>query len=308
MLCSVSILAQPAAFTVLYTNSLQGITYSEEGGNERRVFAGLKLPVDGRLRLTSGTEARLLYKNKKIALEGPGLFSMEALKADAEQDVAEGFLTRFWSFISNSIKDTDNAEQVERYHRRYLTNARAGISGFAQREYPITAPMYLTQTLDDPGITFRWDSVAHPNGYQFMIIKEMADEPVLTAAADSEQLSVKLNELVLQPSSVYIWKVSAMQADSTWLESPAYYFNYQPELSGYMTELKEDGDYLKFTPEEQELYLLYRLEEDGLLHQAYRRYQHLSSAPSTAAPLYRKMFISFLARMDALEEAKSLAR
>ena len=306
--CTSSVLAQPAVFTVLYTNSLKGVTYSEEGGNERRVFAGIQLPVDGRIRLVNGAEARLLYKNKKIALEGPGLFSMTALQADAEQIVAEGFLTRFWTFISNSIKDTDNAEQVERYHRRYLTNARAGISGFAQRDYAISAPRYLTETLDDPGLTFRWDSVAHPFGYRFMIAKETTEETILVAAVDSEQLSVNLGELMLQPSSFYIWKVSALQADSTLLESPPYYFKYQPEQADYIAELKEDGDYLRLTPEEQELYLLYQMEEDSLLNQAYRRSQKLTSEDSPAAPLYRKMFVSFLARMDALEEAKSLTR
>lgn len=303
-----NIVAQPTGFTVLYTNALEGVTYSEEGGNERRVFAGIQLPVDGRLRLVNGAEARLLYRNKKIDLKGPGLFVMATLKSEAEQSVSEGFLTRFWSFISNSIKDTENSEQVERYHRRYLTNARAGISGFAQLDYAITAPQYITGALDEPMITFRWDSVASPHGYTFEILKETAEAPVLTAIVKANRVSVDLSELVLQPSAAYIWKVSARQADRTLLESPSYYFSYQPDQARFFAELKEDADYLSFTPEEQELYLLYRLEEEGWFHQAYRRYQELSGEDSPSAPLYRKMFVSFLARMDALEEAKSRTR
>lgn len=303
--CS-SLLAQSSALTVLYTNSVRGITYSEEGGNDRRVFAGLKLPLEGQLRLTRGTEVRLLYQNKTLTLEGPGLHTMAQLRAHAQTEPSTGFLTRFWSFVSNSIKDTESAEQVEKYHRRYLTNARAGVSGFTARSHAISAPLYLTQALDHAQLAFKWDSVAHPNGYHFTITKETATVPVFSATTSEAQLSVDLSELLLQPSAIYIWQVSALQADSTRLESPMLYFSYEPDAGEHVAELMEDEDYQRLTSQEQQLYLLYRLEEDGLRHRAYRRYQQLSKADNPNVALYQKLFASFLARMDALEEAKSL--
>ncbi len=305
---SIRAAAQPAAFTVLYTNSLEGVTFSREGGNEQRIFAGVRLPLDGQLRLVDGTQARLLYENKKINLEGPGLYAMTDLKRKAEQEVSSGFLTRFWSFISNSIKDTDNAEQVEKYHRRYLTNARAGINGFAERNFAIGAPTYLSQALDHPDVVFRWDSTAHPQGYHFTITPRNGQEPVFTAVAREEQLSVRLDELLLDSSQVYVWKVTALQKDSTMLESNTYPFIYQPDMDAYLTGLKESHAYRQLAEEEQELYLLYQLEEDGYLHYAYRRYQELSTQDKPESGLYKKLFATFLARMDALEEAKSLVK
>jgi hypothetical protein len=300
------LLAQNADLTVLYTSSVRGVTFSEEGGNEKRVFAGLKLPEEGQLRLKRGTQARLLYRNRTLDLEGPGRHTMTELRQSMQKTSSDGFLSRFWSFVSNSIKDTDNAKQVERYHRRYLTNARAGISGFVGRESAINAPLYLTQAMDNPRLTFKWDSVAHPYGYHFTITKETATEPVFAAVTRTERFTVNLSELMLQPSAIYVWKVSALQTDSSALNSGSMYFSYEPEAEDYVNEIKEDNDYRQLSPQEQELYMLYRLEEGGLLHRAYQQYQQLSADDSQEAYLYRKLFVSFLARMDALEEAKSL--
>ncbi|NBC08826.1 MAG: hypothetical protein GVY26_16670 [Bacteroidetes bacterium] len=300
--------AQEATVTVLYTSSVRGVTFSEEGGNEKRVFAGLTLPQEGQLRLTRGNTARLLYRNQTITLEGPALYTMTELRQRTKEATSEGFLSRFWSFVSNSIKDTDNAEQVERYHRRYLTNARAGISGFVGRESAISAPRYLTQAMDSPHLTFKWDSVAHPHGYHFTITKETAAEPVFSAVTKASELSLDLSELLLEPSAIYVWKVSARQADRSALESSMYYFSYEPDAEEYVAEIKEDDDFKQLSSQERQLYLLYRLEEGGLLHRAYRQYQELSADSSREAYLYRKLFVSFLARMDALEEAKSLVQ
>jgi len=306
LIASGGLLAQNADLTVLYTNSVRGVTFSEEGGNEKRVFAGLQLPKEGQLRLKRGTQARLLYHNQTLDLEGPGRYTMTELRQSMQKTPSEGFLSRFWSFVSNSIKETDDAEQVERYHRRYLTNARAGISGFVGQESAINAPRYLTQAMDVPHLAFKWDSVAHPHGYHFSITKETATEPVFSAVTRTEGLTVNLSELMLQPSAIYVWKVNALQADSSELKSGSMYFSYEPEAEDYVNEIKEDNDFRQLSPQEQELYMLYRLEEGGLLHRAYRQYQQLSADDSRAAYLYRKLFVSFLARMDALEEAKAL--
>jgi hypothetical protein len=297
--------AQSASFTVLYTNSVDGITVSREGGNEQRVFAGMKLPADGRLRLQRSKKANLLYDGQKVGLEGPSLYELDQLAQELEAQSPKGFFHRFWSFVGNAIRDTDDAEQVEQYHRRYLTNVRAGIDGFASRRFSISAPQYLSQRIDAPQLTFRWDSVAAPNGYNFTIRKEISGEPVFTALAKDAQVSVALRELRLQPEAVYVWSVSALQPDSSRLESPEYYFSYEPQAYQHLLEeLSDDESYRQLSPTEQELYLLYQLEQDGLYNTAYAKYQQLSGEGSLASTLYQKLWISFLARMDALPEAQ----
>ena len=63
----------------------------------------------------------------------------------------------------------------------------------------------------------------------------------------------------------------------------------------------DDRDFDEF---DQPLYLLNKLEEEGFFQTAYAHYQELiQNAPDVS--LYKKLFASFLVRMDAIEEAKT---
>ncbi|MCR9099681.1 MAG: hypothetical protein NXI25_06990 [bacterium] len=306
--CAAGLTAQHDLFIVLDVSSSNGLTYSQEGGNERRVFAGTTVKSPGRLRLLQGVSATIVFEDIRTTLKGPAMYDLEQLGADIRSQNGSTFLSRFWSFISNAIKDTDTPQQVEQSHRRYLTNARAGISGFGSPSYGIEAPLYLTGLLTHPEVTFRWDSVAHPNGYRFELRQEGAAEPVLEAALSAEQLAIDLRQLRFEGSAPAYWQVTALQSDSSWLKTarlPVYFD--QEALQAFDAELEADGDFQSLSEAVKPIYRLYELEEAGLFQAAYHTYaaQLQSDTPSAVD---RQLFISFLLRMNTLEEAQTLIK
>jgi hypothetical protein len=309
LICTVAGLsAQNDLFIVLDVNSSNGLTYSQEGGNERRVFAGTTVKAPGRLRLLQGVSAVIVFEDTRTTLKGPAMYDLEQLGADIRSQHSSTFLGRFWSFISNAIKDTDTPQQVEQSHRRYLTNARAGISGFGSSSYGIEAPRYLTGLLTHPEVTFRWDSVAHPNGYRFELRQEGAPEPMLAATLSDEQFTTDLRQLRFEGSAPAYWQVHALQADSSWLQSAPFPMLYdEAALQSFDAQLEADGDFQSLSETIQPIYRLYELEEAGLFQAAYHTYvaQLQSDTPSAVD---RQLFISFLLRMNALEEAQTLIK
>jgi hypothetical protein len=306
--CMTRLTAQQDLFVVLDVSSSNGLTYSQEGGNERRVFAGTTVKAPGRLRLLQGVSAVIVVEDTRTTLKGPAMYDLEQLGADIRSQNSSTFLSRFWSFISNAIKDTDTPQQVEQSHRRYLTNARAGVSGFGSPSYSIEAPLYLTGLLTHPEVTFRWDSVAHPSGYRFELRKEGAAEPILAATLSDEQFTTDLRQLRFEGNAPAYWQVSALQTDSSWLQSAPFPILYdEAALQNFDTQLEADGDFQSLSELVQPIYRLYELEEAGLLQAAYCTYatQLQSDAPSAVD---RQLFISFLLRMNALEEAQTLMK
>lgn len=306
--CMTRLTAQQDLFVVLDVSSSNGLTYSQEGGNERRVFAGTTVKAPGRLRLLQGVSAVIVFEDTRTTLKGPAMYDLEQLGADIRSQNSSTFLSRFWSFISNAIKDTDTPQQVEQSHRRYLTNARAGVSGFGSPSYSIEAPLYLTGLLTHPEVTFRWDSVAHPSGYRFELRKEGAAEPILAATLSDEQFTTDLRQLRFEGNAPAYWQVSALQTDSSWLQSAPFPILYdEAALQNFDTQLEADGDFQSLSELVQPIYRLYELEEAGLLQAAYCTYatQLQSDAPSAVD---RQLFISFLLRMNALEEAQTLMK
>jgi hypothetical protein len=306
--CMTRLTAQQDLFVVLDVSSSNGLTYSQEGGNERRVFAGTTVKAPGRLRLLQGVSAVIVFEDTRTTLKGPAMYDLEQLGADIRSQNSSTFLSRFWSFISNAIKDTDTPQQVEQSHRRYLTNARAGVSGFGSPSYSIEAPLYLTGLLTHPEVTFRWDSVAHPSGYRFELRKEGAAEPILAATLSDEQFTTDLRQLRFEGNAPAYWQVSALQTDSSWLQSAPFPILYdEAALQNFNAQLEADGDFQSLSEPVQPVYRLYELEEAGLFQAAYCTYaaQLQSDAPSAVD---RQLFISFLLRMNALEEAQTLMK
>ncbi|MEQ8706023.1 MAG: hypothetical protein RIC19_18985 [Phaeodactylibacter sp.] len=297
--------AQDDLFIILDTNTSSGITYSQEGGNERRVFAGMAVKAPGRLRLLEGATAVIVFEDTRTALEGAALYDLEQLGADIRSQYSSTFLSRFWSFISNAIKDTETPQKVEQSHRRYLTNARAGISGFGSQSYAIDAPRYLSGLFTAPQVTFRWDSVAHPEGYRFEVWQEGTTSPVLSAIVQNEAFTLNLRQLQLDGSTPALWQVSARQADSTWLKSAQFPFQYdQAALVAFEEQLEADEDYLSLEAPAQAIYRLYQLEEAGLFQAAHQAYAEAATSEH-ATRVQQQLFTSFLLRMHALKEAQN---
>ncbi len=300
--------AQLPAFVILDTNTSDGITYSQEGGNERRVFGGLALKAPGRLRFLAGARATVVFEGRRVELDGPALYDLERLAEDVRNQSSATFLDRFWAFISNAIEDTETTEKVERYHRRYLSNARAGVSGFGSRSHTIGSPVYLSGLITAPKVGFHWDSVGDTVSYVFELWEVGAGHPLIRALTRDEQLTLSLEELALPVAQPVFWQVRTVGPDSTAQSSGQHHFRYNPAaLEAFEAELEADVDYQSMAAAEQVLYRLYHLEKEGLFQAARQAYAELvQQVPQSA--LYAHLYTSFLVRMNALEEAKTQMR
>ena len=292
-------------FTVLYCNANSGILY-QNNGQGKKVFSGLNLPTQGQLKFSSGTWANVLYKGKKKRLEGPNTYELNQLAEVILKENRSTFLGRFWRFMSNSINQSDDSEKLEKYHKEYLTNSRAGISGFGESKYAIQFPVYFSETIAESLMKFYWDSIPNLNGYTFWIESRQYEHIIFKALTKSNHLSVNLGELQLKPGAIYKWKVTAVTPDSSLAVSPTAFFSYEPEgFMEYVDEVSNSKAYQNLEPQEQDLYLVHQLEEEGFYHSAHHKYQQLiKKEPKNQ--LYRKLFAAFLARMNALTEAKKV--
>ena len=307
LICFVANLAaQGGVFVILDTNTSRGITFSQEGGNEQTVFGGMAIKSPGRLRLLKGVKASVVFEDVRIELEGPAMHDLEQLGTEIRNRHSSTFMSRFWSFISNAIKDTDTPETIEQSHRRYLSNAKAGISGFGDRVYPIEAPKFLSGPFSASKVNFRWHAVAHPNGYRFVIWQGEPTQPVLAASVMEEALTIDLRQILLEQDVPAFWQVRALQADSTWLESRPIPFSLSTDiLETFTTQLESDEDYQSLSPSEKEIFRLYQLEEQELYLSAYLAYREKMDN-AAEIPIFRHLFTSFLLRMNALQEAQNL--
>lgn len=296
---------QTDQFTVLYTNSSSGITYTGQGKTNQRVFSGINLPAEGKLFMKSGSWANFLYQEQKKRLEGPATIDLEELAQAIESEEKSTFMGRFWNFLSNSVNQTNDTPKLEKYHKEYLTNARGGISGYVSKKLAIQAPIYFSEIIGESFVQFQWDSISVQEGYTFMIESEENGQVIFKANTRNHHLSINLDELLIDETGVYSWKVAATLTDGKQVSSPTFLFSYAPqEVSSYMLDLQADDDYRDLEPFEQQLFLLQQLEEEGFYHSAYTQYRGLlEEEPENL--LYKRLFAAFLARMNALDQAKS---
>ncbi len=295
--------AQSPQFKVLYTNSSSGIVFEQQGQSQKRVFPGLTLPSTGSMVFEAGKWADLMYNGKKKRLQGPASYDMAQLANSMKSEKKSTFLSRFWKFVNNSVSPSDNTSQLEKYHKEYLTNARAGISGFGDAKYAIKIPLYFSELIADAHLKFYWDSIPVRNGYIFEITSRETEQVIFKAITKSNTLSLNLDELNLDPSEVYEWMVKAVKPAGELAVSPISYFSFVPnEVADLIQEIKTDDDYQDLEDYEKDMFLLYNLEEEGAYHTAYLTYQKLINE-NPDNKLNQQLFASFLARMNALDEA-----
>lgn len=295
---------QDDQFIILYTNSSSGIMYTAPQVKPQRVIAGIKLANKGQMRLEQGKWVNLLYNGKKKRLDGPGIFDMAKLASSIQSEKKSTFMNRFWGFLGNSVSKTEKASDLEKYHKEYLTNVRAGINGFGDAKFAIQAPIYLSELIGDPHVNFHWDSIPTLNGYTFEITSRETEQVVFQALTRGHSITVNLDELNLKHGEVYKWIVKAVNPDNTLAVSPSSFFAYAPqEVADLIQDIQSDDDYIDLEPSEQPLFLLQQLEEEGAYQAAFLKYQEMIKQESENL-LYQKLFAAFLARMNALEEAK----
>ncbi|MEM6378130.1 MAG: hypothetical protein AAF705_07950 [Bacteroidota bacterium] len=303
---TMALFGQAEQFTVTYTNASSGIVYQADKGSDAvRVFPGKELPDYGRVTIKRGKWLNLIYNGQKRKLEGPLKVDLAQLATEMKVEKKSTFLGRFWNFLGNSVSQTNSANDIEKYHRRYLTNARAGISGFGDKSYPIQVPVYLTETLGASSFDLQWTALSGASGYGVTIRERDAEEIILKAYTKGNQLTIQLEELNLSSDAVYQMQITAQGLDSN-QTSDNIFFSYEPAVvQEFIEDLKKDREWTTLHGVEQDLYLAQQLEEEGFFQNAHHYYQSMMKA-HPQSPFFKKLYAAFLVRMDAPERAKAV--
>ncbi len=302
-----TLLAQEEPFTVLYINTNQGVNYRLNDKAEL-LFAGKTLPAYGKLVVNADAYITLIYEGRKTKLEGPKTYDLTDIAHDIKLQPESTFLNRFWNFLSNSVRQSRSKQDLENYYKEVLANTTAGIRGFGDKEYALIAPQYLQGTVAESAMTMTWTPGTAITPYYLRIEKRENQTLVYEKKVWKTYATVNLEALGLEPGAVYKWSVTTQGTDAEQLTTPNYLFRYAPEeVDGFFQSVRESRLYQQLTPEEQPLYLLQRLEEEGFFNPAYTLYlEKIEEAPDHQ--IYQRLFAAFLVRMNDLEAAKEHIR
>ncbi|GAB5553614.1 MAG: hypothetical protein Sapg2KO_32050 [Saprospiraceae bacterium] len=300
------LLGQTERFTVTYTNASSGIDYqSTKGEASIRVFPGKELPDYGRLSIKRGKWLNIIFNGQKRKLEGPLKVDLAELAQEMQVEKKSTFLGRFWNFLGNSVSQTNTASDIEKYHRRYLTNARAGISGFGDKTYPIQLPIYLTETLGNPTFDLSWTTINGVDGYWVTIHDRDDEDLILKAYTKMNQLTLHLDELNIIEGKVYEIQINGQVGESSF-SSDRIFISYEPKVvEEFITELKQEREWTTLHGMEKDLYLAKQLEEEGFYQSAHHYYQSMINQQPNLT-FFKQLYAAFLVRMNAPAEAKAL--
>jgi hypothetical protein len=288
---------------VFSTNGSDGIVYQSTENKTQQVFAGYRLAPEGKLIVDVGRTVNLVADGKRITVTGPDEVWLSDIAQRAEKSKNTTFVSRFWNFISSSVINTGSADDVERYHRKYITNSKAGIAGYSDREYPIRLPFYFGGEVGDQDLYLSWTALEGASAYRVTLLKVKEQTAVLAATTRTNHLRISTAELALEPGVGYQLSITANQ-DEEVVSSPSVSLRYSPGGAAEVAAgVREKRAYQLLEPEEQPLYLIQALEEENYRAAANTAYTELLAGDPDNR-FYRQLYAAFLARMNDPEAAK----
>ncbi len=294
--------------TVLHTSGKAQYYPPQQNAAAQSIHPGLRLSPEGKVRLQSGALVKVLFNGVTYTLKDGKIHLLRELGKEARGGAGMGFTGRFWSFLTNSLKQSQNEKVLEENHRRYMESVHAGVSGFAEKKYPIRASLLYSNHLSATAVAFRWSGADKGQKSRFQISRKTDDQVVCTIHIRDSVLRLDLSQLALDAGEEYAWVIlPAMEAEDA-PRSDEFTFLYHPEGAGkVLADLHRQPDFQKASPLEQRLMEAFSLEEAGFLYDAFEIY---ASAASTNPGnlLVRDARAAFLARMDMLEEARLLLK
>ncbi len=271
--------------------------------SSQNVFPGMRMDVAGSLRCQGGGSVKLLYNGRTLTINDGKLHVLKELE-QLSSGPGLGFMGRFWSFLSSSMKQTKDEKTLEDNHRSYMEAAYAGVKGFATREYAIRiSPMFQSKLSNAP-VTFHWVIATGNEPTSFLLSRKSDGQEILTAVVQGLSYTADLSQLAIQQGDVCIWRVQSDADSASGAISAPAEFTYDPEgAAKALASLLPDPDYQHAFPVEQLLMQAFSLEQAGFYYDAGQKYAAaVAGHPRNA--LVRDTHAAFLARMDMLEEAK----
>ena len=271
----------------------------------KRVLPGQLLPTIGFLRCDEGATAMLVFEGQRHPIKSKQELDLKKLPKQKKRGSKMGYLGRFLNFIGSSVNNTEDNDRLERHHERYMTSV-GGVRGFAQTEAAIKTFGYLSGPMGGGTVDFKWSDAGDVPYYQFEIRKEGEEESLFMAKVRANQLTLDLDQLSIVPTEVYHWQVSAQAKDGKEMNTVEVPFSVEAEeLAKLLTSSRLKKMQEAVEEGEEELVVLQQLSEKGFKHATYSKYITMLQQDANNL-LIKRLFASFLAENDDLEEAKAL--
>ncbi|MBK6997252.1 MAG: hypothetical protein IPH31_20905 [Lewinellaceae bacterium] len=279
----------------------QAFYYERTGAKPISMYPGMGLALKGKVRCKGASTAKLLYNGSTIIVSGGKYRDVEELARAAGAASQMSFTGRFFSFVTESVREENSQENIKKYHRKHMGKTSGGIKGYAKPEYTLKPLLLTAGKLPSAQIVFRWRDSIGEGPYTFHLIT-MDEKPVAQLIVRDTAITLDLDKLALNLDEKYSWYIS--RGDTA--KSYQLIFEICPtSVVERLTDLTHEPTFLEASPEEKQLMIAFRLEEEQCFYDANDAYQRLlATAPNNL--LLRRMYAAFLARMDMAPEASSL--
>lgn len=287
---------------VLHVNG-QVQYYAQTGAKPVPLYSGMYLGMTGKVRCKGTATAKMVYNGKAFLVSGTKMRDVQDIVKSAGKASQMSFTGRFFDFVTESVKDGDNPENVKKHHRKYMGKTRGGIKGFAG--YTITPLLFTTGQLPPAKVMFNWRPPISGEGpYTFKLNVENNDtiKTIAQLLVKDTVITLDLERLALNLEKEYTWSVSRGAFD----RSPPIPFKICPaSVVEQQTGLSHEPAFLSAEHIEQQLMLAYCLEEGSWYYVANNTYKQLLDTYPNNVLLHR-MYTTFLARMELLPEANTM--
>lgn len=278
--------------------------YATRDAKAVRLTSSQKLGVRGAIHLHAGASAKLQYGENTYDLDEAGAYDLPTLISQQSTSKSLGFASRFWSFVSEGIRNTDDKQKLEKYHRQYLSRVGGGIEGFGQFESILTNQLAYGR-IGDSTLTLIWRSTGIDSTYDFYLLREFDGAAVLALSISDTSLTVPLDSLTV--GEYYRWQIRQEAADpDTLLMTQSFAFSYEPDRQRKsLKELPMVKDYREALPLEQRLMEAQVMEKQNFLYYTERLYQELLNA-HPEDEMVQRLFAAFLARKGQVDRAEQI--
>jgi len=263
-------------------------------------IAGTQFELKGKLRCKGSESVKLVYNGHYFVVSGSKMRNVQDVVNASVRASEMSFTGRFYNFLYESVKEGDNPENIKKYHRKYMDRSRGGVKGFANPDY-IATLLLATGKLPSAKVLFNWRNTPGEGPYTFTLLSAQS-KLIAQILVQDTAITLDLDQLALNLDEEYDWKVSR----GVTAKSDLVPFEVCPaNVVERQTDLSHLPDFQIASPQEQQLMLAYKLEEEECFYAANQTYlQLLAAAPDN--PLILKMYATFLARRDMLPEANTL--
>lgn len=281
---------------VLHVNG-QVLYYAQIGAKPVPLYSGMYLGLTGKVRCKGSATAKMVYNGKAFLVSGTKMRDVQDIVKSAGKASQMSFTGRFFDFVTESVKEGDNPENVKKHHRKYMGKVRGGIKGFAG--FTITPLLLTTGKLPPAKVMFNWRPL---NGGAGPYTFKLFDKDTTTIAqilVKDTVITLDLEQLALNLDEEYSWNVSKGAYDRS---APIRFEICPTSVVERQTDLSHEPAFLSADPTEQQLMLAYRLEEERCYYMANNTYKQLLDANPNNVLIHR-MYTTFLARMEMEGEA-----